>query len=381
MKKVLMLASVASMIDQFNMPNIDILQQLGYEVHVAANFETGNTTSPHRVDEFKTELTGKNIAYHQIDFSRKITKMRANIAAYHQLIQLMSKNRYEFIHCHSPIGGVVGRLAGKKLKVPVIYTAHGFHFYKGASIFNWLLFYPVEKLLSKWTDTLITINSEDYKIARNFHSRQVSYVPGVGVDIEKFSNLLVSRNKIREELGIPKDAFVVLSIGELNENKNHEVFIKALSKLNNANFYYVICGEGVFKNRLHEITQELNLENQVKILGFRKDVAEILKASDVYGFPSYREGLSLSLMEAMSSELPIVCSNIRGNRDIVIDGKGGMLFKPEDIKGFAAALDHLYNNEAVRKQMGKFNREAVPNFGVFNVSKEMNKIYSGMRVE
>lgn len=380
MKKALMLATVASMIDQFNMTNIKLLHRLGYEVEVAANFELGNTCTSNRISEFKRELTKVNVNYHQIDFSRKVTNIQANVAAYRQLKTLLKKNQYEFIHCHSPMGGVVGRIAGKKFEVPVIYTAHGFHFYKGASTLNWVLFYPIERYLSKWTDTLITINNEDYKIARNFHSRQVSYVPGVGVDIEKFSNPLVNRSKIREQLDIPKNAFVVLSIGELNENKNHEILIKAIAKLNNPDFYYVICGEGIFKSRLNELSRRLKLENQVKILGFRKDVAEILKASDVYGFPSFREGLSLSLLEAMSSELAIICSNIRGNRDIVMEGKGGMLFKPTDIEGFAAALDHLYNNELLRKQMGKYNREKVSNFSLFNVNKEMNKIYSGVPV-
>ena len=166
MKKVLMLASVASMIDQFNMQNISLLQEQGYEVHVAANFEQGSTSSKERVEQFKKELKEKNVLYFQIDFSRNVSNIPQNIKAYKQIKKLLVNNKYEFIHCHSPIGGVCGRLAAKVTNTKVIYTAHGFHFYKGAPKFNWMIYYPIEKVLSYITDVLITINKEDYELAK-----------------------------------------------------------------------------------------------------------------------------------------------------------------------------------------------------------------------
>ena len=215
MKKMLMLASVVSMIDQFNMSNIDILKKQGYEVHVAANFEYGNTSSKQRVEEFKKELTELNVQYYNIDFSRKITNILANIKAYKQIKDLMLKNKYEFVHCHSPIGGVCGRLAAHSANTPVIYTAHGFHFFKRAPLKNWMLYYPVEKLLAHYTDVLITINKEDYARAQNFKAKKVEYVPGIGVDIKKFSEIIVDKLAKRKELGIPENAFLILSVGEL----------------------------------------------------------------------------------------------------------------------------------------------------------------------
>ena len=165
MKRVLMLASVASMIDQFNMPNIVLLQKLGYQVDVACNFIEGNTCSDERVAELKQKLQDMHVRCCQIDFARNIKHMGQNMRALRQVEGLMKQNGYVFCHCHSPIGGVVARIAGHRTKTKVIYTAHGFHFYQGAPVMNWLVYYPVEKMLSRWTDVLITINHEDYALS------------------------------------------------------------------------------------------------------------------------------------------------------------------------------------------------------------------------
>ena len=164
--KVLLVASVASMIQQFNMRNIDILSQMGYQVEVACNFEEGNTCAPEQIGKLKKELESKQVVWHQIDFARNVFKLGQNARAYRQLKELFKKNQYHFVHCHSPIGGVLGRLAAHKYKTHAIYTAHGFHFFKGAPVKNWLLFYPVEKFLSGYTDELLVINQEDYELAK-----------------------------------------------------------------------------------------------------------------------------------------------------------------------------------------------------------------------
>ena len=206
MKKMLMLASVASMIDQFNMPNIQLLQEMGYEVHVACNFEKGSTCTSERIQKLKNQLKKMEVKYFQIDFSRNILKINDILKSYKQVKALLQRERYDFIHCHSPIGGAVGRIAGHKMHTKVIYTAHGFHFYKGAPIQNWLLYYPIEKWLSRYTDMLITINKEDYQRARKkFHAKETRYIPGVGIDVEKIQAVQVDREKKREELGIGKD--------------------------------------------------------------------------------------------------------------------------------------------------------------------------------
>ncbi|MGL5692516.1 MAG: glycosyltransferase, partial [Peptostreptococcaceae bacterium] len=302
MKKVLMLASVASMIDQFNMQNIAILQEQGYDVHVAANFEQGSTSSSERMVEFKKELSEKNISYFQIDFSRNVTNIPQNIKAYAQIKKLLVENEYEFIHCHSPIGGVCGRIAAKITGTKVIYTAHGFHFYKGAPKVNWMIYYPIEKVLSYITDILITINKEDYELAKKkMKAKKVEYVPGVGVDIGKFASIEIDKEKKRRELGLSEDNVVLLSVGELNKNKNHEVIIRGLAELKDSNVHYIIAGRGELESYLNELAKELSIVNQVHLLGFRTDVSELYKVADVFCFPSYREGLSVAMMEAIAS--------------------------------------------------------------------------------
>ena len=194
-EKVLILASVASMIDQFNIPNIKLLQNIGYEVHVACNFEKGSSCSFEKIEILKELLKKLNVKCYQINFERNILKIGNNLKAYKEVKNILTENKYKFLHCHSPIGGVIGRIAGYKTQTKVIYTAHGFHFFKGAPLINWLLYYPIEKYLSKYTDILITINQEDYKRARTFSAKKVEYIPGVGIDIEKIKNIKVNKKE------------------------------------------------------------------------------------------------------------------------------------------------------------------------------------------
>jgi glycosyltransferase involved in cell wall biosynthesis len=375
MKKVLILASVASMVDQFNMVNIDILIKMGYEVDVAANFIEGNTCSIERITEFKKELETKSIRYYQVDFSRKITNFLQNIEAYKQIKTLIQKNRYEFIHCHSPIGGLCGRLAGRATGTKVIYTAHGFHFFKGAPLINWLLYYPIERFLARYTDVLITINKEDYAIAKKFKAKKVKYVPGVGVDTKRFEVLPTYRDAKRTELGIKDDQIVFVSIGELNKGKNHENVIRALSHLPFQNFVYLICGIGFLDRYLLSLAKRLGLEKRVLLLGFRKDIPEILSAADVFLFPSLREGLPVALMEAMAANLPCIASKIRGNIDLLQNGEGGFMCSPGDVVCFANAIKRLYEAYDLRRKMGAVNMKNIKLFGKDKIYNLMKAIY------
>lgn len=373
-----MLASVASMIDQFNMSNIEILRDQGYEVHVAANFEDGNTSSKQRIEEFKNELHNLGIPFYHVDFARDIKKVFKNFKAYRRIRDLILEHNYEFVHCHSPIGGVCGRLAALRTKTKVIYTAHGFHFFKGAPLINWLLYYPIERWLARYTDVLITINKEDYVRAKNFKAKKVEYIPGVGLDTKKFENITVNKKEKRKELGLPEDAIVLLSVGELNKNKNHETTIKGISKLGNKKLIYLICGSGPLEQYLKDLASSLDTSSQVRLLGFRTDVGEINKASDIFVFPSFREGLPVALMEAMAAGLPIVCSDIRGNRDLIEDGKGGYLVKPDDVDGFANAIQKLLEDEELRSRMGMYNKESVLRFELKRVLTLMEEIYANV---
>ena len=380
MKRVLMLASVASMIDQFNMPNIALLQKLGYEVDVACNFIEGNTCSDARVAELKQKLQDMHVHCYQIDFARNIKHMGQNMKALWQVEALMKQNTYEFCHCHSPIGGVVARIAGHRTRTKVIYTAHGFHFYQGAPVMNWLVYYPVEKMLSRWTDVLITINHEDYKLAKKkFKMKKLTYVPGIGIDTQREGLSQKEKEEKRKELGIPQAAFLITNAAEFTPNKNQKTVIEAIEQLHNPNIYFVMCGIGEKKAELEQYVKEHGLEEHIRFVGFRNDLHEILQISDCFVLSSFREGLSVALMEAMAEGLPVVCSRIRGNVDLIKDGKGGILVSPGNKVDYEAAFRKLYEMKHKEltdfQRMGQINAENVKSFGRSAVERLMENVY------
>ncbi|PLR85416.1 glycosyltransferase family 4 protein [Bacillus sp. V33-4] len=365
MKKILIVSTVSRQFYLFEQGNIEVLKSLGYEVHTAANFNDANE----RLNSL--DIIRHHIVIERSPFSKK------NIKAYRQLKKLMKSENYDAVHCHSPVGGVLARLATKAVGIsPVIYTAHGFHFFKGAPLLNWLVYYPVELVLSKLTDVLITINEEDYRVAQRFKAKNVIYIPGIGIDTNKFNQVLIDRGKKREELGISNDTVVLLSIGEMIKRKNHETALRALSKINGQNFLYLICGTGKLEGYLRNLANNLGIEDKVRFLGFRNDISEICIDSDIFLFPSYQEGLPVSVMEAMSAQLPIVCSAIRGNIDLVENGKGGYVLQPDDVDGFSVRLQELMSNAQMRKRMGRSNAEVVKKFDTTVVKEKMSKLYA-----
>lgn len=380
MKKALMMAHVASMIDLFNMDNIHILQDMGYEVDVACNFECGSVTSQQRVNEFKQELISQGINVYHIPVPRSIASIGNIIEAYRIIKQLTNNKHYDIVHCQSPIGGVIARLACKKARkhgTKVIYVAHGFHFYKGASIKNWMLFYPIEKYCTRYTDCLITMNQEDYNFAKRKmnKARHIKYIPGVGINVRKITKLNIDIDSKRKELGIPVDSTIIVSVGELNKNKNHEVIIKALAMLNNLNVQYIICGKGPLKEYLESLSKNLHIEQNVHILGYRKDIIEILKASDIFAFPSIREGLSVSLMEAMAAGLPVICSKIRGNTDLIKNGTGGYIVPTYEIQGYVQAFNIIINDKKLNRKMSDYNRKIIKKYDKKTINIIMKNIY------
>ena len=376
MKKMLMIASVPSMIGQFNMNNIEILLDLGYEVNVACDWNDRSVWKEDKINALKNKFRSLNIMFYQVDFSRDVKKINRHIKAYRQLVKLLENNNYDFIHCHSPIGGAISRLACEKTNTKCVYTAHGFHFYKGAPIQNWLLFYPIEKLLSKYTDVLITINNEDYNRARDkFKMNKIEYIPGVGVDINKFHQREFNRDVYRSKLGYKKDDFVILSVGELNENKNHEIIIKAMAKFNNPRIHYMIAGKGNMENYLLNLSTKLRLSNNVKLLGYRKDIVELNLSADVFAFPSKREGLGLAAIEAMATGIPLITSNIHGINDYSVNGLTGYSCDANDEQQYADAINWILLDEDKDKYKIT-NTEYSKKYDINVVNKKMIDIYS-----
>lgn len=378
MKNALIVTSVASMVDQFLLPSIYLLQNMGYVVHVACNFENGNTCNEEKIKSLKDALAQKNIAFFQVDFARDISNVKQNGKAYKQIQDLMKKKHYSLIHCHSPIGGFLTRLVAQKYRkqgTRVFYTAHGFHFYKGAPIKNWLLYYPVERLCSYMTDVLITINQEDYALAqKRMKAKRIEYVPGVGIDLSRFENICIDRNAKRKEIGIPGDSILLFSVGELNANKNHQIVVRAMAQINNQNICYAIAGVGGKRKDLLELAAEHGLADRMYLLGFRKDIAELNQMADIFCFPSVREGLSVSLMEAMASGLPVVCSKIRGNVDLVDDFDGGMLFSHNSIEECKQAIESMLQSD--RTTIGMNNKKKAQQYSIDSIVSMMKTIYS-----
>ncbi len=384
-KRALIVSHVASMIDLFNRRNIKILQDMGYEVHIACNFDEGNVTSQEQVRKFHHEMRNQGVKCHNIPFSRKVLTTNI-IKAYKEMIYLMNRFGYEIVHCQAPISGVITRLAARKFRkvgTKVIYVAHGFHFLKGGPIKNWILYYPVEYICSRFTDCIVTINQEDYRQAREFYKKgrgHVELIPGVGIDTEKFKNDSNNRKEILSSFGISADSKVVVTVGELVPGKNHATGLKAFAKANLQNTYYVICGIGRYEQELRRLVTSLNIQDKVIFMGYCSNINEINHAANVFLFPSIREGLPVSIMEAMAAGLPVICSAVRGNRDLIVNGRGGFVLDKYDVEGFAEAIKRVLNNEKGIENMGLFNVDRIKEYDSKFVDKKMRKIYRSVLV-
>ncbi|MGL5384022.1 MAG: glycosyltransferase family 4 protein [Culicoidibacterales bacterium] len=368
-KKALIVATVYGFVASFEQTNIKRLQKLGYEVHVATNMNT----KVHAEFGDIGQLDNGAIVKHQIDFMRSPVSMK-NIKAKKQLKTIIKKYHFDIIHCHTPVAGVITRLISKKSQSKIIYTAHGFHFFAGGSKLNWLIYYPIEKWLSRYTDVLVTINKEDYLRAdQKFHAKKTAYIPGVGVDFDKFTPSHFDKNTKLKELGIDERQIVLLSVGELNKNKNHEVIIRAIKKLDNSQLQYVIAGKGNLDQYLQTLIEELNLTQQVKLLGYRTDIHELCQVCDVFCFPSYREGLGLAAIEALAAGKPLITGTTRGIDDYSVDGVTGFKSQDYSVEGFTEAIQkYLDNRELFDPNLLK---NEAKKFSNAEVQKIMNQIY------
>jgi len=382
-KKVLIVASVVSFIEWFNKENVEYLQRsLGCEVHIACNFDYMNDTDVARTERYISLLKEQGIHLHNIAFAREPLN-KENIDAYKKLKAVIDGEHFDLIHCHTPAVAMLTRMAARKARKQgsvVMYTCHGFHFHKASSKKNWMIYYPVERFLSRFCDYIVTINKEDFNRAKTFHCKNVRYIPSVGVDINRIKKLVVDKAAKKESIGVPGDKLLVLSAGELIERKNHKVIIKALAKVNNPNVYYAIAGKGPLRDELAELAKELGLAERVIFLGFRTDVFELYHAADNSAFPSKIEGLGLAGVEAMAAGVPLVSSNVHGILDYVINGKTGYAVAPDDVDGFAAAIKKLVESPELRGSMRDACLAAVEPFELSNALRVMWDIYKEILV-
>lgn len=376
--KVLIVASVVSFIEWFNKENVEYLRNdKNCQVHIACNFDYMEDTDEERTQRFIKKIKAEGVVLHNIHFARS-PFCRQNIACYKQLKKIIDDNHFNLIHVHTPTVSVLTRLAAREARRKgsiVMYTCHGFHFHNAAPKKNWLMFYPMERLMSRFCDYIVTINREDFSRAKTFHALNVRYIPGVGVNINRIHNCKIDRNVYKKEIGVPENCILVLSIGEMIERKNHEVIIRALAKVRNENVYYAICGKGPLKKYLQHLASKLGVANRIKFLGFRKDIPELCNTADISAFPSKIEGLGLAGIEAMAAEVPLVSSNVHGILDYVIDGKTGYALNPNDVDGFARAISKLADSKELRERMAPNCWNAVAPFEIDNALHVMWNIY------
>ncbi|WP_219375266.1 glycosyltransferase family 4 protein [Bacillus mycoides] len=368
-KKVLFCATVDYHFKAFHLPYLKWFADQGWEVHVAAN---GNIHLPYVTQKYNIPLQRSPISVQ-------------NFHAYKKLKSIIHQNKYNIIHCHTPMGGAIARLAARKVRregIKVIYTAHGFHFCKGSSFINWLLYYPIERILATTTDCLITINQEDYSLAvkHRFQAGNIKLVHGVGVDIERYIPVNESeKEQLRHKNGYNSKDFLMFYAAEFNKNKNQSFLIQSLAQLKNEvpHAKLLLAGEGPLMKECKNIAAQLGVSSMVHFLGYRNDIALLLQMCDLAVASSYREGLPVNIMEAMACGLPVIATDNRGHRELIIHNKNGWIIDREDIKTMSERINSISKNAKLQAQFGQCGRTIITNkYSVNEVLKEKQEIYT-----
>lgn len=373
MGKVLMISTFGDFFWSFERGNISLLNELGCKVILVANFDDKKYN--HKIKEIQSlgvEITN-------VPFERSPFKI-ATIKNYFYLKKIIENEKPILVDCHLAVVGVLSRIAClRKKTIRIIYSPHGFFFYKGCSIFNKIVYKTMESLLARKTDALITINSEDYNNARKMKIRgNAYYVPGVGVDVDAIQKKENGNPYLRELIGATDDELILISVGELSKNKNHIVVIEAIKAIHEKgikNIHYVICGRDDTERKIiEERVNEYGLQKKFHFLGYRTDVVELNKQASCFILPSYKEGLSVSIIEAMACGLPVIASRIRGNVDLIDEGLGGYLFDPNDSAELVEAIQNVMLNDRINT-MGSYNMSKCKKYSLESVHSSMKMIY------
>lgn len=364
-KKILFTSHTANF-SKFNRPFMRWLKERDFVVHYASAGE---------------EEVLDCDKHFNIPFSRNPLKP-TNLRALYQLRKIIAHEKYDIIHTHTPVGSVITRLAAttaRKKGTRVVYTAHGFHFFKGAPILNWLTYYPIEKLMANYTDILVTINEEDYAIAKRKFNTDVRYIAGVGIDQQKFNLEVTQKEKetLRASIGLKNDDFVILYLAELSKRKNQLWLIQSLSKLikNNSDIHLVLAGQDSLNGRCQRLTEKLGVDTNVHFLGYRNDTAELLSITDIVASSSLQEGLPVNIMEAMYIGIPVVAIDCRGSRDLIKDAKNGFIVQKSARRNFADKVLHVKGDRSFKDITAQNNKSLITPYLLEKILPEMTSIY------
>ena len=367
-KTILFCATVDYHFKAFHLPVIKWFKEHGWKVHIAAS---GNLNIPYVDKKY-------NIPVHRSPFHIQ------NHSAYQELTSILEREQYQIIHCHTPMGGLLARLAARKVRkkgTNVIYTAHGFHFYRHAPFVNWLVYYPIEKWLATYTDCLITINEEDYGLLKQhpFNAGSIEKINGVGVDIDKFSPIeQADKVERRKRLGYTENEYLLFYAAEFNQNKNHSFLIRTIAHLTSTipHVKLLLAGEGKLLPDCRKLVESLGIIPHVDFLGFRNDIDEILPLCDVLVSASYREGLPVNVMEGMACGLPVIATRNRGHNELIHDYHNGWLIDQNDRQGMAAKLVTLYRDPEKASEMGVCGRALMEaTYSTNMVLQQLSQIY------
>lgn len=373
MKRALIVAATGGFLNGFLISDMKLLQEMGYEVHCAAN---GNSVSTFVPDE---RFASIGVTFHQIDFSSTSPISKETLKAYNQYKELLNRYHFDFVHVHTPIPGAIVRIATRHERregCVVVYTTHGLTFPKGSTLKTKIIYGGVEWLCSWMTDGIITINKEDFLKMKKMACKNVYHINGVGVDTSRYHECKIDREAYRKSLGLSEDDIAILEVGELSVRKNHKVIIDALAKLNDRRYVFLVCGKAMTNCGTYDFLRKYADEKKVRVifLGFRKDIPEINHCADIAVLPSLREGLGLAGIEALASGVPVVGSEVQGIKDYVVDGETGYLCAPTDANAFAEKIKLLSDRE-VRTSMQKDCVEKAEEFRLEISHQQMTDIY------
>ena len=367
MKKILYVATITQHFYYFHLPSMKMFKELGWQVDVASH---GDMELPYCDNRYEIPI-------------QRSPADKQNLAAYKELKKIIKENKYDIVHCHTPMGGMLARLASRSQRkhgTKVLYTAHGFHFYKGAPKLNWMVYYPIELMMSFLTDCLITINDEDYVFAKkHLKAKSTEKVNGVGYNTDRYFPVPEEeKTKIREKLGYGKDEKLLIYVAEMNANKNQSMLIKTLKILNEKDekFRLLIVGADNFNGEYPRLAKELGIDSKVEFLGHRSDIDDLLHASDIAVGSSIREGLPVNVMEALACGLPVVLSDNRGHRALTVNGKNGYVVKADDCNEMAERIEKISNDEKLYNELSLTAVESVKPYSKENVLLELKEIYN-----
>lgn len=369
--KILFVTTISNTINAFLIPHIKLLIDQGNKVELACNL----------VEEINSDLIQLGCRMHNVNFQRNPFK-KENITAYKKIKQIVATGGYELVHVHTPVASFMTRIACRKIAdVKILYTAHGFHFSKGAPLRHWIIYYPLEKIAARWTDGIIIMNDEDHGLVQKLKVRKknsIHKVHGVGIDLNRFAPQTEERKiQLRKEYDYSVEEFIIIFVAELSLRKHQDLLIKTVSiaKKKIPNIKLLLVGDGEFREYYERLIGSLGLENNVELLGHRNDISNLLIISDLAVSSSRREGLPVNIMEAMAIGLPLIVTDCRGNRDLVRNGVNGIVIKNDDVEAFANSINMLFDSKELRLKFGEKSLSIIQNYSLENVLDEMREIY------